>query len=341
MDLMLTDPAGPLSYIFILLLILLSAFFAGTESAFSYCNTYRIEAWADNGNRLAKLSNRIINKFDDAIITILIATNILHVAASTLATLLFVKMMGESGSIVSTIIVTILIFMFAEILPKNIAKANSDKWCLVSSMFLYFFYIVLWPIVKVLDFIMFLIKKLFKLNNNDSKVTEDDFMETIGEKQDKGEIDEEEEEILYAAVEFGNKVVSDVLTKKEDIVALDINKCNNKYLQKFLSKITFSRIPVYQGSIDNIIGILHVRTYLKELWKDKNVKVKDTLLPPLIVSPQVKIDELLEQLKKKKNHIAIVKQKSRTIGMVTMKDILEELVSDIDESGTGDEEDNK
>lgn len=338
---MLTDPAGPLSYFLILLLILFSAFFAGTESAFSYCNSYKIEAWADNGNKLAKVSMRVLKKFDDAIITILIATNILHVAASTFATLLFVNLMGESGSIVSTISVTILIFMFAEILPKNIAKANSDKWCLGSSIFIYAFYILLWPIVKLFNLLMILIKKIFRLNSNDDKVTETDFTEAIGEKQDKGEIDEEEEEILYAAVEFGNKVVSDVLTKKEDIVALDINKCNNKYLQKFLSKVTYSRIPVYQGSIDNIIGVLHVRIYLKELWKNKNVKVKDCLLPPLVVSPQVKIDELLEQLKKKKNHIAIVKQKSRTIGMVTMKDILEELVSDIDESGTGDEEDDK
>ena len=338
---MLTDPSGPLSYILIFLLIIFSAFFAGTESSLSYCNAYRIEAWSDNGNRLAKVAMKIIKKFDDAIITILIATNILHIAASTLATLLFVKMMGESGTIVSTIIVTILIFLFAEILPKNIAKVNSDKWCIYSSIFLYAFYILLWPIVKLFNLLMLLIKKVFRLNSDDENINKRYFHDIVEDKQDKGEIDEEEEEILYAAVEFGNKVVSDVLTKKDDIVSLDINKCNNKYLPKFLTKVDYSRIPVYRGSIDNIIGILHVRTYLKELWKNKNVKIDDCLLTPLVVSPQVKIDELLEQFKRKKTHIAIVKQKSHTIGMVTMKDILEELVSDIDESGTGDEEGNK
>ena len=332
----MVDPAGPLSYLLIVLFILLSAFFSGSESALSYCDRFIIEVWADDGNKRAKITRRILKIFDDAIITMLILTNVLHVATSTIATILFINILGdEIGSLVSTIVITILVFMFAEVLPKNIAQANSEKWAINSSLFILAFYYLLFPIVFLFKLLIKLIKKIFKIKDADDDIDKEDFMTDVEEKSDEGVIDIEEKEIINAAVKFGDKIVGDVLTKRDDIKALDINKCNDKYLRKYLQNVTYSRIPVYRGSIDNIIGILHVRTYLKNLWFNKKVDFEKSLLPPYEVSPQIALDDIFEGFKEKQTHIAIVKKNKKTIGMVTMQDVLEELVSNIDEASDG------
>lgn len=332
----MVDPTGPLSYILIVLFILLSAFFAGTESAFSYCDRYTIGVWADDGNKRAKITLKALKKFDDAIITMLILTNVLHVATSTIATILFISVLGdEIGSLVSTLVITILVFFFAEILPKNIAQANRDKWTLNASIIILGFYYLLFPIVFLFKCLIKLIKKMFKIENTESVFDMKDFIEDVKEKSDEGLIDKEEEEIIGASFKFGDKIVGDVLTKRDDIKALDINKCNDKYLRRFLQTVTYSRIPVYRGSIDNIIGILHVRTYLKNIWFNKKISFEKSLLKVYTVNSQITLDEIFKGFKEHKTHIAIVKEKNYTIGMVTMQDVLEELVSNIDETNDG------
>ena len=335
----IVDPSSPLSYLLIFGLIIFGAFFAGSEVAYSNCNRYKIKVWADDNNKRAKATIKLIDHFDDMIIATLTATNIIHVSISVIATLLFTLMLKseDTGSLVATVVSTILVFTFSEIIPKNIAKANADKWAINTSFILWFFIYVLYPIDIFFSLFVKLIRKIVNSKHEEDNFTDDDFQDVVDKICHEGVIDEEESEIIIAAVDFGETVVGEVLTKKEDIISLDINKCNNKYLKKFLTTTNYSRIPIYQGSIDNIIGILHVRSYLKELWKNPKVNVRTCLKKPYYVSPKVKLDEIFEGFREHNTHVAIVKERRHTIGMVTMKDVLEELVSDIDEKGTSDD----
>lgn len=329
----MVDPEGPLSYIIFVVLLLFSAFFSSSEAAISYCNRHRIKVKADDGSKAAKLLIKLFEKFDDSIITILIGNNIVNTCCSVLTTAMAVKLMGNEGSIVAIVITTILVVLFGEMLPKNFAKVNCDRWALMIVYPLYAIMYLFWPIVKVFNGMMWLIKKIFIRNAASEEVfTEDDFQDVIEKIEEEGVLDAEESDIIQAAVDFGDILVKDVLTKREKIVGINIKDCTPEYLKDFFIKYNYSRIPIYKGNIDNIIGVLHVRSFLKEFVFDKNTKVTSVMTKPYFVSPQITLDEIFEGFKQHKTHIAIVRQNNKTIGMVTMKDVLEELVSDIDES---------
>lgn len=329
---MFSDPEGPLPYIIVILLLLFSAFFAGCESAYAYCNRHRMKVLADDGSKRAKIVLRILDKFDSSIITTLIAINICHVVTSVLTTIIAVSLIGAAGSVVATILTTVVVFLFAEILPKNIATLNADRWALNASFILYFFKIIFFPITIIFNTLLKGTKKAFNLEEDEDVFDEDDFSDVVEKVEEEGILDEEESDIIQAAIEFGDIKVKEVYTPRDKIVALDYDKCNKAYLKKFILENTYSRIPVYQGNIDNIIGILHIRTYLKALFLNKNVNLKDILIAPHYVSPSAPIDEIFAGFSEFKTHIAIVRgPKGKTIGMVTMKDILEELVEDINE----------
>ncbi len=338
------DPAGPLSYILIAILLILCSFFTSSEAALSYCNRHKIKVKADEGKTSAKLLTKLFDKFDDAVITILIGTNIVDSLLSVITTILLVSLLGASGSLVATIATTLVVVIFCEMIPKNIAKENAESWSLFVIWPITLLMYLFWPLEKIFDFLIWLIRLIFKKSGQEEETfTEDDFQDVIEKIEEEGVIDEEESDIIQNAVDFGDILVKDVLTKREDIVAIDIKDCDTKSLREFLVTHDYSRIPVYDGDIDNIIGILHVRTFLKQLFYDKNTKAIDVLTEPYIVSPRITLDEIFEGYKEHKTHIAIVKnKKGRTIGMVTMKDVLEELVEDMDESDTpadGGEED--
>ena len=329
---MFGDPEGPLIYVLIVLLLLFSAFFAGCESAYAYCNRHRMKVMADDGSKRAKLVLRILEHSDSTIITTLIAINICHVVTSVLTTILAIYLIGAAGSIVATIVTTIVVFLFAEILPKNIAMLNADKWAMNASFILYFFKILFFPISIIFGLLLKVTKKTLNLDEDEDIFDEDDFSDVVEKVEEEGILDEEESDIIQAAIEFGDIKVKEVYTPRQKIVALDYDKCNKAYLKQFILSNTYSRIPVYKGSIDNIVGILHIRTYLKALFLNKNVNLKDILIAPHYVAPGAPIDEIFAGFSEHKTHIAIVRNaKGKTIGMVTMKDILEELVEDIDE----------
>lgn len=334
----MSDPNSPLPYLVIIGLLLMSAFFSCSETAYLNCNRYKIKVWADDGNKRAKLACFILNKFDNATIVILIGNNIVNVACSIITTLIMVNLVGGNESlatILTTIVTTIIVFIFGELLPKNIGKANADKMSVNVSIFICILMIVFLPLSLLFMGIIFLIRKIIKSDKGE-KFTDDDFQDIVGKKSEDGEIDEEESELIIAAVDFGDIIVNDVLTKRDKIVAIDKNKCNNKYLLKLFQETSYSRIPVYDGNIDNIIGILHVRTFLKEYWHNNKINALDHLMPCYEVDPKIKLDDMFNGFKEHKTHIAIVKEKGRTVGMITMKDVLEELVNDIDEKGTSD-----
>ena len=327
------DPEGPLSYVFFAVLLLLSALFSSSEAAFSYCNRHRIKVKADDGSKSAKMLVKVLEKFDDAIITILIGNNIVNSCCSFVATILAVKLLGAQGSFLATIVTTIVVVLFGEMLPKNFAKVNAEKWSLIVVYPIYGLMYLFWPFSKLFGGMIGLIRLMFKKTATEEETfTEDDFQDVIEKIEGEGVLDEEESDIIQNAVDFGEILVKDVLTKRKDIVAINIKDCTNDYLKEFLANCNYSRIPVYRGSIDNIVGVLHTRTYLKSVFYNRNVKATSVLTKPYFVDPQIKLDEIFEGFKQHKTHVAIVTKNGKTIGMVTMKDVLEELVSDIDES---------
>ena len=321
-------------YILLIGILLLGAFFSGAETAYSSVNRYRLDVDKDNGSKSAKLALNILDNFDNLIIIVLIGTNLTHILMSVIATVLATSLLGAYGSIVSTAIITLIVFFFGEMIPKSVAKYNANWYCKVSSYFLKFLTIILWPIAKVFELLVMLVRKIFKQDdeNDEEAFTEDDFQDVIEQIEEEGAISEDESDIIQNAVDFGDIKVKEILTKKDNIIALDISNCNPKFLNEFLLETEYSRIPIYDGSIDNIIGILHVRTYLREYFKNNNLNVRNVLKKPYTVSSQETLDDIFEGFKRNKTHIAIIKStRGKTLGMVTMKDVLEELVGEIDE----------
>ncbi len=331
-----TDTKNAWSYIFLIIMLILSAFFAGTETAYSYCNKHRLKVLADDGKKTAKLALKILDKFDTTLITTLIGTNIVHSAMSAVTTIMAINILNNEGmgSLLATIITTLVVFFFGDTLPKNIAQANSDRFARIVSYPLYALIILFYPISFIFSCLIKFVRLFLKEKKDETSFTEDDFQDVVEKIEEEGVLDAEESDIIQNAVDFGDITVKEVLTRRDNIVAIDIKNCKNSYLKNFIKNNPYSRIPIYDKNIDNIIGVLHVRTYLRSLFKNKNTNVRDVMTPPYVVSPQISLDEIFEGFKAHKTHLAIIKVKDKTIGMVTMKDVLEELVGDIDEKDT-------
>lgn len=325
---------GPLPYLVIIVLILFSAFFSMTETAYSCCNRIRLKVMADDGKKSAKLACKIADKFDKALITILVGNNIVNIFVTTVSTLIFMKYIADDGvaSVVSTVVVTIIVYLCGETIPKSIAKERSEGVALFSAYIIRFFMIIFTPITIIFQGFNWVLKKIFK-KKEEPMLTEDDFTNIIETIEQEGIIEEEESDIIQSAIDFGETVVKDVLTPRNRIYAIDIDDLDHEKLNSLLLKENYSRIPVYKKDIDHIIGILHVKSYLKEYLKNRKVSIRSTLQKPYIVSNSTSMDELFEGFRHHKTHIAIVVDKNgKTLGMVTMEDVLEELVGEINET---------
>lgn len=325
--------------IILVVLLLFSAFFSMSESAFSYCNVIKLRVKAEQGSKSASLVLKHQNKFDRYIINVLICNNIVNILFSVVATTMFVEISPEYGVVLTTVFSTLLVLTFGEVIPKTIAKSRPDE---ISQVMIYpmsFLIAILTPIIFVFESLINGVKKAFKVGKSESLLSEQDFQDVIESIEEQEQITPEESEIIQSAVEFSDMKVKQVMTKKEEIVALDVDKeMNKEEMIDFLAAINFSRIPVYKESIDNIVGILHVRTALKSLMLDKYQGVEKQMAEPLKVKPNVHLDTIFEEFKKHKTHIAIVTDKEGiTLGMVTMEDVLEELVGDIDKDGDSNE----
>ncbi len=326
------DPDGPLLYIVFFVLVLFSAFFSASETAFTKCNRIKLKVKADDGSKSAKLVLKIVDNFDNSLVTILIGNNIVNILASTIATIVGIYLFHENGSLFATIFTTVIVLIFGEIIPKNIATVWADKLSMICSYPIYALKFLLFPLSIIYSGIIKILNKIFKVNKKEPVMTEDEFTDIIESIEEEGLIEEEESEIIQSAVDFGDITVKEIYTKKENMVMLDIKNSSHDAIVKFLLEENFSRIPVYSATPDNIIGILHVRTYLKQIMVNKDYSLRKTLVKPYFVSLDMKIDDVFEEFRKKKTHIAIVVDSSKkTIGMITMEDVLEELVGEIGE----------
>ena len=317
-----------ISLIIIVACIIMSAYFSATETAFSSLNRIRVKNMADKGNRKAALVMKLSDNYDILLSTILIGNNIVNITSASLATVLFVKMLGDDiGPGVSTAVTTVIVLIFGEISPKSIAKESPESFALFSAPLLNVFTKVLSPF----NFLFGQWKKLLSLvfkTQEDSTITEEELLTIVDEARQEGEIDEQESSIIRSAIEFSELEAVDILTPRPDVVALPVD-CTKDEMAKTFAETGFSRIPVYEEDIDHIVGIVYQKDFHNRVCNTDR-EIASIIRPALYITEGKRIGELLKELQKKKSHIAVVLDEfGGTIGIVTMEDILEELVGEI------------
>lgn len=329
------------SYISLIILLILSAFFNSTEIAYSAANGLRLKKSAENSNTLtARLAYFIYERFDRTLTTTLIGNNIVSMASASLATVIVLALLGERFSWVSTVAMTVIALIFCEITPKMIASRLPDATAAFVSIPMRVVMFVTYPLVLVISWLLVLVSKLWKSRVPlGPTITEDDLESIIETVEDEGVIDEDSSELLQSALDFEDVRAYEVLTPRVDMLAIDIEDSNDEILEKVMDS-PYSRIPVYEGTIDNIIGILHLNHLFKELIDKKNPDIKQLLLPVTFVHKTMPLNVAFAVMKRKQCHMVIVNDEyGGTMGLLTMEDILEQLVGDIwDESDEIEEE---
>lgn len=308
--------------------VILSAYFSATETAFSSLNKTRIKALSENGNKKASLALKLSDNYDQLISTILIGNNIVNIAVASIATVLFVNLMGqEIGTPVSTAVVTVVVLIFGEITPKSIAKDHPETFAMFSAPLIQVLIWLLTPLNFIFSKWKILVSKLFKVKEN-SKMSQEELLLLLSEVQEEGCIDEDEGKLLKNAVEFGDLEAQDILTHRVDLEGVDLHASKEEISRQFETS-HYSRLLVYDGTLDKIVGILHQ----KDFYVGTGITTKDVqdiMTAPVFVHQTEKIDDLLQKMRLEKSHIAIViDEYGGVLGIVTMEDILEELVGEI------------
>ena len=327
----------PLSWLIIGVCVLAHFFFSAGETALACANRFKMQVEADEGKKTARLVLHVCEKYDRALITVLIGSNIVAIVASAVSTILFYNLLSSSGlldetiSLISSVIISLLIYILGDALPKTIARSIPDT---ISKAFVYPVYwliLLLFPITIVFEQLTKLIERLFRVKE-ETQFDEEDFENVVEKISDEGVLEEEQSDIIQSALDFADTNVKEVLTPRDKIFALDINSLDKEKLHQIIIDTNYSRIPIYEGDFDNIIGVLHIKTYLSAYLRNPNVSIRRKLQKPYFVSSNIMIDDLFNGFKKHHTHIALVRDKNKKIiGMVTMDDVLEELVSDISE----------
>ncbi|MBO4573595.1 MAG: HlyC/CorC family transporter [Clostridia bacterium] len=324
-------PDGSLIAIYVIvlvLLILLSAFFSATETAFTSLNRARLKTRAGDGNKKAEKVLSIVDDFDKILFTLLIGNNIVNITATTIATLLFIEIIAAAvAPTVSTVVLTVVVLVFGEILPKTFAKQYPERYAEFSYPLVRFFMVVLFPLSAVFSGLIALVKKVFKFREEEG-INEEELLNIVEEAGEGGGIDEEETELISSAIEFHDAEAGDILIPRVNVVAVPVDMPMEKIKQIFFTN-AYSRMPVYSETIDKIIGMIHERDFFVALDRgEKNIShiIKKTA----IATEHMKISTLLKSMQKQKVHLAVVVDEyGGTLGIVTMEDILEELVGEI------------
>ena len=315
------------SVLIIIFCVLFSGYFSATETAFSSLNRIRVKNLAEKGDKKAKLVLDLLENFDSLLSTILIGNNIVNIACASVATLLFVRLLGEEqGPSVATIVITIVVLIFGEVTPKSIAKENPEKFAMFAAPFLNVLMIILTPFNFLFIQWKKLISKIFH-TENDYSITEEELLTIVEEAEQEGRIDEQESSLIRSAIEFSEQEAIDILTPRIDIVGVPHDATKEEIAQVF-EETNYSRLPVYKESIDHIIGILYQKDFYN--LDDEETSFEHIIRPAMFITESKKIGELLQELQQKKSHIAIVLDEyGGTTGIVTLEDILEELVGEI------------
>ena len=316
--------------IIILVCVILSAYFSATETAFSTFNRIRVKNMAEKGNKKATLALKLSDNYDSLISTILIGNNIVNILASAMGTLLFTEVLkgnADLAATVSTAVLTVVILVFGEISPKTIAKNSPETFVLFSAPIINLFYIILTPFNFIFRGWQKLLAKMFK-KQDDQGMTEEELISIIEEAEEDGDIDKEESDLIKSAIEFGDLEVGDIFTPRIDVTGLP-KDANKETVAKTFAESGYSRLPVYEGDIDNIVGILYYKDFYTTAYKT-NVALDEIIKPVIFVAKTQPVNELMKELQEKQLHMAVVTDEfGSTAGIVTLEDILEEIVGEI------------
>lgn len=315
----------------IVVCIFFSAFFSATEMAYSSCNVMRLENARDGGSKKAGLAVRITEQYDDALSAILIGNNLANIAGSSLASVLVILLLGDGYAWLATLVITILVIVFGETIPKISAKKNANSLAVNCAYFMKFLMIILKPVIWIVVTLIHLITG--RLKGEDTEVSADEAVEElqsiIETAEDEDVLDEDQSELVQAAIDFSEISAYEVMTARVDVDAIDAGDDWEDILRA-VEESSFSRLPVYEGSIDNIIGVLYQNHILKALTEGEPVDLHTLIMPPCFVYKTMKLPAVLSQLRKAKQHLAIVSDEyGGTLGVLSMEDVLEQIVGDI------------
>ncbi|MCI2113404.1 hemolysin family protein [Ruminococcus sp.] len=315
--------------IVIAILVLLSAFFSATETAFSFVNKIRIQHSVDNGNKKAKNALYVIENFDNALTTILICNNIVNLSCSSIATVLCLNLFGDMGSAIATGATTLLVLTFGEVIPKCLAKEHCDAFTLKTAGLLRVLMFMLKPFVFVFLKLKSLALKIAGGSEDSPSVTENELKYIVESIEEEGVLEESESEMVRSALDFDEKTAEEILTPRVDVTFININDSQEK-IKDIIIENRYSRIPVYEETVDHIVGILHTRDYLESLADGKAPDLRDIMQTPYFVFRTQQLSKILNSFKRTKIHLAIVTDEyGGTLGIVTMEDLLEEIVGEI------------
>ena len=324
------DPASSMQIIALVILVLLSAFFSGTETAFTSFNKTRMKTLAQDGNKRAKAVMDVEDRYEKFLSTILVGNNIVNISASTISTLFFTAFIKGNQSLaatVSTAVMTVIILVFGEISPKFLGKDFADSYTLRTVGIVRFLMTVLTPITALFSLWKTLLSKVFKSDSTLS-ITEDEIMTMVEEAQNEGGIDKHEGDLIKSAIEFNDLEVEAILTPRVDIVAITLDMAMDEVAELFRSS-GFSRLPVYRDTIDNIVGVVHEKDFNRLMYDGKK-SFESAIHEVFCITEGMKISKLLREFQAAKTHMAIVVDEyGGTAGLVTMEDVLEGLVGEI------------
>lgn len=326
------DPASCILYLFFLAC---SAYCACSETAYTAVSKVRLRTLADKGNKRAKKALWVCDRFDKTLTTILIGNNVFHAACASLSALLVMRQFDEEYVFYGTLLTTLIVYLFAEMIPKSFAKARAEETALAFSGSMVFFVKLLTPVSALFSGISSLLSRFFA--SGDAKtVTEEDLINIIETIEDEGVLEPEQQELLNSAMEFREKIAEDIMIPIGDVIRVS-STIPLPELAEAVKTLPYSRIPVYEGSEDNIVGILPVNLFLSHYVAGNPIVLRKMLLKPYVFDRKTEISTLLQRMRLNKLHMVFVTDENRTkVGIITMEDLLEELVGDIqDESDTG------
>lgn len=311
--------------ILVVVMMIFSALFSSTETAFSSVNKLRLKNYASQGNKKASRALKLANKFDDVLTAVLIGNNIVNIATSSVSTLIFIDLIGSNGAAVSTVVVTVVVLVFCEVLPKSYAKKNAEKLALAFAAPLSVLVTIFKPFVVALNGLSSIISR----GGEDApSVTEDELKYMIDEIEEQGVIEEQESELVKSALEFDEITVSEILIPRVKVVGVEIGMSLDEIKELFITEM-YSRLPVYEKSLDDIVGMITNKAFFKMLTEGGN-DINDIIQDVTHIADTKLISETMRDMQRSKVHLAVVTdQYGGTKGIVTLEDIIEELVGEI------------
>ncbi|MDD6315913.1 MAG: hemolysin family protein [Clostridia bacterium] len=323
------DSSGSsMTFLLLIILGLAGAYFAAAETAYASMNKIRIKKYADDGDSRARRAMKIAGDFDRALITMLIGTNVTHIAFASLVTVLATRLWGTGSVAWTTVASTVFVFLFVEMLPKSFAGEKSEKLALAFSDSMCFLMKALTPLSFFFKTISDFVSRIFGAEEAPT-MTEEELHDIIDTIEEEGGFEPEKGELVQSALDFSDTTVQDVFTPRVDMIALDIESTGEEILEVIRTH-KYSRIPVYRDSIDDIVGILQTRQYMKAYLRGGDVRLESLLTPVHFVHKKTNIHELLDEMSREKTHLCVITDDyGGTMGIVTVEDILEELVGEI------------